>query len=84
VSKIAQVSALLDGQHVISNTSADRLRNYHRAREVMAANRKRGLIVRLAAIRTILNSYRVTLSLECDETGTDRVVIRSSQGSVSL
>lgn len=64
MSKLAQIQELIRGQHCFSNTDADGLRDYYRAREVRDTSRIKNLNIRFAKIKSILNPYSVTVRLE--------------------
>jgi hypothetical protein len=57
MSKIGALTAFLEGSHKLGNT--DGLREYHAARLVMAAKRKRKLMEQVNAISDAIRPYRV-------------------------
>ena len=64
MSKIGTLTAFLEGMHVMGR---DGLRDYHVARLVVNASRKRDLSDRLAAAKVALRNHRVTVSIWCDD-----------------
>jgi len=63
ISKIEQICELLRGQHVMGDQ--DGLREYHAAKRVRDANRKRDNFDRFQAMKRALKNYHVRCELDC-------------------
>lgn len=84
-SLVSQVSRLLDGTHVLSNTPADGLRNYHAARACVNARRLHDSYEKLAVIKQALHAYRVTVTLGLEQTvGVRHIHIRNNYTNTTV
>lgn len=64
MSKVGTLTAFLKGMHVMGDCAAGAgLRDYHAAKAVVSAGRKRDVLDQFNTVRILLKNYRVTVHM---------------------
>ena len=74
-SKVAKIKDFLAGAHYLDEN--DSLRDYHAARRILNSVHIKGIDRRIAAVRHVLNPYRVTVALTTDAKGEYALALES-------
>jgi len=80
-SKVATIREFIAGSHYMDENS---LRDYHTARKIRDTVHIKGIERRIAAVKHILNAYRITLAIGVNDAAEYCITLRNGGKTLNL